>query len=149
MPGAGLTVVRPRTDLAIQAQDAEAVDLLGLDVIDVYLNASVGWSGVPEAAWDFRIGGFQVLREWLSYRDSRILGRALTIAEVRQFTHRATADRSRAVGFALARQLRRDDASPHRERLGCRSGPAAARRASRPTFLRPLGRSSIRDMTRV
>ncbi len=32
------------------------------------------------------IGGFQVLRKWLSYRDKRVLGRDLTTAEARTFT---------------------------------------------------------------
>ena len=35
------------------------------------------WRGVPGAAWDYKIGGFQVLRKWLSYRDKRVLGRDL------------------------------------------------------------------------
>jgi hypothetical protein len=41
---------------------------------------------VPGAAWDYKIGGFQVLRKWLSYRDKRALGRDLTTAEARIFT---------------------------------------------------------------
>ena len=43
------------------------------------------WSGIPQAAWDFKIGGFQVLRKWLSYRERSILGRNLTLAEARAF----------------------------------------------------------------
>ena len=42
--------------------------------------------GVPGAAWDYKIGGFQVLRKWLSYRDKRALGRDLTTDEARAFT---------------------------------------------------------------
>lgn len=42
---------------------------------------------MPAAAWDYKIGGFQVLRKWLSYRDRRVLGRDLTTAEARTFTN--------------------------------------------------------------
>ena len=41
---------------------------------------------MPGAAWDYKIGGFQVLRKWLSYRDKRVLGRDLTTDEARTFT---------------------------------------------------------------
>ena len=41
---------------------------------------------MPGAAWDYKIGGFQVLRKWLSYRDKRALGRDLTAGEARTFT---------------------------------------------------------------
>jgi hypothetical protein len=55
-------------------------------MLDVYLNDDVRWRGVPAAAWDFKIGGFQVLRKWLSYREQRALGRDITTAEARHFT---------------------------------------------------------------
>ena len=57
---------------------------------DVYLNGRVGsgtfWGGVPEAAWDFRIGGYQVLKKWLSYREGSVLGRPLRDEEALHFT---------------------------------------------------------------
>lgn len=59
--------------------------LLGEEVVDVYLNATTCWRGIPEAVWNFKIGGFQVLRKWLSYRDETVLGRAITREEARQF----------------------------------------------------------------
>ncbi len=43
-------------------------------------------AGAPGAAWDYKIGGFQVLRTWLSYRGKRALGRDLTVGEARTFT---------------------------------------------------------------
>jgi Type ISP C-terminal specificity domain len=55
-------------------------------VIDVYVNDDTVWAGVPAAVWDFKIGGFQVLRKWLSYREERILGRRLTLQEAREFS---------------------------------------------------------------
>ncbi|GGZ40340.1 type ISP restriction/modification enzyme [Streptomyces poonensis] len=86
MPGRGRITLRERTDNERHAFTNEELELLGAEVVDVYLNDKVYWRGVPEAVWDFKIGGFQVLRKWLSYRDKNILGRDLTIAEVRQFT---------------------------------------------------------------
>jgi hypothetical protein len=40
---------------------------------------------VPAAVWDYKIGGFQVLRKWLSYREKRVFGRDLTTGEARVF----------------------------------------------------------------
>ena len=64
-------------------------DLLG-DARDVYLSGGVGdgvyWGGVPESAWGFRIGGYQVLKKWLSYRERSVLGRDLRDEEVLHFT---------------------------------------------------------------
>jgi hypothetical protein len=48
-------------------------------------NAPACWRGIPAAAWDYKIGGFQVLRKRLSHREKRVLGRHLTIAEARTF----------------------------------------------------------------
>ena len=47
----------------------EQSDLLGDQIVDVYLNSRAYWSGVPAAAWDYEFDGFQVLRWLLSYRD--------------------------------------------------------------------------------
>jgi hypothetical protein len=54
--------------------------------IDVWLNDVACWRAVPAAVWDFRIGGYQVLKKWLSYRDQAVLGRPLTLAEAREAT---------------------------------------------------------------
>jgi len=55
----------------------EQSDLLGDQIVDVYLNSRAYWSGVPAAAWDYEFDGFQVLRWLLSYRDKGVLGRDL------------------------------------------------------------------------
>lgn len=55
-------------------------------MLDIYLNDHARWRGVPGAAWDYKIGGFQVLRKWLSYRDKRAFSRDLTANEARAFT---------------------------------------------------------------
>ena len=85
MPGRGRFEVRERSGVEHGALTEEDLDLLGSQVVDVYLNERVCWKGVPEAVWDFKIGGFQVLRKWLSYRELSVLGRDLNVAEVRQF----------------------------------------------------------------
>jgi Type ISP C-terminal specificity domain len=41
---------------------------------------------VPEAAWEYFIGGYQVIKKWLSYREEAVLGRELTKDEAREVT---------------------------------------------------------------
>jgi hypothetical protein len=52
--------------------------------------------------WNYTIGGYQVLKKWLSYREFGILGRALTSDEAREFTQIA---RRLAALVALEAQL--------------------------------------------
>ncbi len=42
------------------------------------------WRGVPLPVWQTAIGGYPVLKKWLSYRDHRVLGRALKLAEAEE-----------------------------------------------------------------
>lgn len=118
MPGAGRVKIRDRTDAELDGLDDEALDLLGTEVVDVYLNEHVRFVGVPEAVWDFKIGGFQVARKWLSYRDRRILGRDLSVAEARLF---ASICRRLCeivlLGSRLDASYVASHESPHQERL--------------------------------
>ncbi len=41
---------------------------------------------MPKKVWSYRIGGYQVLKKWLSYRDRRLLGRPLEKEESKEFT---------------------------------------------------------------
>ena len=52
------------------------------EVADVYLNNRAYWRDVPSEVWEYRLGGYQVLKKWLSYRESKVLGRALEVSEV-------------------------------------------------------------------
>ena len=61
----------------------------GTDALDIYLNDSTCWRNVPQAVWEFTIGGYQVIKKWLSYREKPLLGRALTPDEVRYVTEMA------------------------------------------------------------
>ena len=54
---------------------------------DVYLNATTYWRGVPTAVWEYTLGGYQVLKKWLSYRETAVLGRPLKAEEAREFMH--------------------------------------------------------------
>jgi len=63
--------------------------LLGSATHDVFLNESACWRNVPEKVWDYTIGGYQVIKKWLSYREHALLGRPLTPNEAREVTHTA------------------------------------------------------------
>ncbi len=65
----------------------EVTALWGSQTLDIYLNNETFWSNVPEAVWEYAIGGYQVLKKWLSYRERQVLGRDITKDEAREFTH--------------------------------------------------------------
>jgi Type ISP C-terminal specificity domain len=50
------------------ASAAEAASGFGTATHDVYLNAQACWRHVPPAVWNYTLGGYQVLKKWLSYR---------------------------------------------------------------------------------
>jgi hypothetical protein len=80
MPGKGKLVERVSTGLP---------DILGKKTLDIYLNGTACWKNVPEKVWDYTIGGYQVMKKWLSYREHDLLGRALTPEETQEVTHMA------------------------------------------------------------
>ena len=93
MPGPGKLVRRDYTAAEMTAltsgtglTEALVRDHLGADVIDIFLNDVAYWSGVPAKVWEFELGGYQVLKKWLSYRERDLLGRDLTTEEARQVT---------------------------------------------------------------
>jgi len=53
---------------------------------DVYLSDVAYWHNVPAEVWEYKLGGYQVLKKWLSYREKRVLGRDLRPEEARTFT---------------------------------------------------------------
>ena len=59
------------------------------DAIRVYASAHTYWNNVPTSVWKYTIGGYQVLKKWLSYRDETLLGRPLSGDEIDHFTHTA------------------------------------------------------------
>ena len=63
----------------------DAVSTLGDKTYDIYLNDRAYWSNVPANVWNYRLGGYQVLKKWLSYRESKVLGRSMKSEEVAHF----------------------------------------------------------------
>ena len=88
MPGQGRIVERAFTP---DERDAlgDALPALGDTTFDVYLNARAFWRNVPAAVWRYKLGGYQILKKWLSYREQNILGRPLHPEEVQHFTDTA------------------------------------------------------------
>ena len=88
MPGQGKIQGRAYTD-AERAALGDAADNLGDTTFDIHLNDNALWCNVPAAVWNYKLGGYQVLKKWLSYRESKILGRPLLTEEVQHFTDTA------------------------------------------------------------
>jgi hypothetical protein len=59
---------------------------LGDTTCDIFLNEVAFWKNVPNSVWDYTLGGYQVLKKWLSYRESGVLGRSMTTEEARELT---------------------------------------------------------------
>ena len=93
MPGKGKVIERDYSEQERQAiaeagkarglEPAQAVQCLGDHSCDIYLNDVARWSNVPIRVWEYTIGGYQVIKKWLSYREEKLLGRPLKIDEVR------------------------------------------------------------------
>lgn len=79
MPGAGKAVDR-------KTKPREAPSIFGAGALDVYLNDTAFWANVPRAVWDYTIGGYQIVKKWLSYREKVMLGRSLKLDEVEYVT---------------------------------------------------------------
>ncbi len=68
---------------------ADTLPVLGDITFDIYLNAGACWRNFPAAVWRYRLGGYQVLKKWLSYREHTILDRPLRPEEVQYFSETA------------------------------------------------------------
>ncbi|MFA4965422.1 MAG: type ISP restriction/modification enzyme [Thermoleophilia bacterium] len=96
MPGRGRAVERPYTGSELAAFREGLADLglsydqltafLGGACYDVYLNDVASWRCVPARVWKYTIGGYQVMKKWLSYRERALLGRDLKPDEARYVT---------------------------------------------------------------
>jgi len=69
-----------------QGRIVEVAGTLGDISYDVYLNDVAYWHHVPAPVWDYTLGGYPVLKKWLSYRERQVLGRDLRPEEARTFT---------------------------------------------------------------
>lgn len=94
MPGKGKAIARQYTPAEMSVISPEMRKLLGTTTYDIYLNDRAYWQNIPARVWEYTIGGYQVIKKWLSYREEKLLGRGLTIAEVQEvseMTRRITA----------------------------------------------------------
>ena len=84
MPGQGHAIER-----AFTAEERTALfdapSTLGKTTFDIHLNANAFWRNVPATVWQYKLGGYQVLKKWLSYREQSILERPTHLEEVQQF----------------------------------------------------------------
>jgi hypothetical protein len=95
MPGQGLSPERQwsavegeklaalATAQSLTLEDALA--LLGESCLDVHLNGESFWPAIPINVWNYTLGGYQVLKKWLSYREFPLLGRPLHSDEAAYF----------------------------------------------------------------
>ena len=88
MPGQGRAVERAFTP-AECAVMGDTLPVLGDTTFDICLNSNSFWRNVPAAVWTYRLGGYQVLKKWLSYRERSVLGRPLRADEVQHVTDTA------------------------------------------------------------
>ena len=88
MPGQGRIVQRAYTPEE-RAVLAGATPILGETTYDIYLNNRAYWRNVPAGVWTYKLGGYQVLKKWLSYRERTILRRPLKPDEVQHFAETA------------------------------------------------------------
>ena len=118
MPGKGLAKVRDyrKSELTALEEGAKKLGVspielltpLGVQTMDIHLNNVAYWKNIPARVWEYTIGGYQVIKKWLSYRERDLLGRDLSTDEVDEVT--AMARRIAAIVFARAvarRELRK------------------------------------------
>ena len=84
MPGQGRVVERAYTSKELVAL-GDVLSALGETTFDIHLNARAFWRNVPATVWSYKLGGYQVLKKWLSYRERPILARTLKPEEVQHF----------------------------------------------------------------
>ena len=91
MPGQGQIVKRAYTadERPTPVGATHAVPIHDHTTLDIYLNGNAYWRNVPVAVWEYRLGGYQVLKKWLSYRERAILDRPLKPGEVQYFSDTA------------------------------------------------------------
>ncbi len=102
MPGLGRVVERPYASEE-RAALGDAAGTLGETTFDVHLNERAYWRNVPSAVWEYKLGGYQVLKKWLSYRERKILGQSFLPNEVQHFSD--TARRIAAILLLTSRWL--------------------------------------------
>jgi len=89
MPGGGIVFrheAKPNT-LIEDSPSAPDVRQVAPGTVTVVLNSHGRWTGIPEEVWNYTLGGYpKVLKKWLSYRERKVLGRPMKLAEIREFS---------------------------------------------------------------
>ena len=88
MPGRGQAAERALT-AEERATMSGLLPALSETTFDIHLNANAYWRNVPAAVWHYKLGGYQVLKKWLSYREHEILQRPVHLDEVQHFADTA------------------------------------------------------------
>jgi len=104
MPAGGEYEQRSLTPEEETALPEGAAGRFGVTTYDIYLNDSAYWQHVPERVWDYTLGGYPVIKKWLSYREKEVLGRRLRLDEVQHVT-----DMTRCIAALLLLEPRLDD----------------------------------------
>lgn len=89
MPSKGKAIQRPYTPTERQQLGEHRITLLGPHTYDIYLNDRAYWSNIPERVWKYTLGGYPVLKKWLSYRAQPVLKRPITREELTHFIYTA------------------------------------------------------------
>lgn len=94
MPGNGLAKVRDYAKSELTALEngakklgtssGELVKLLGDQTMNIYLNNVAYWKNIPAGVWEYTIGGYQVIKKWLSYRERDLLKRDMKPEEIEE-----------------------------------------------------------------
>jgi hypothetical protein len=88
--------------LGLKQQDIFSV--FGEFTYDIFLNDIAYWKNVPSRIWNYIIGGHQVLKKWLSYREYKGIKRSIKPEEAREFT-----DICRRIGAIILLENALDD----------------------------------------
>jgi hypothetical protein len=89
MPAKGKIALREMTAAEQDGLPEGATGTLGTQTCDVWLNGRAYWRNVPAPVWEYTLGGYQVIKKWLSYREKALLGRSLSVDEARYVTEMA------------------------------------------------------------
>jgi hypothetical protein len=89
MPAKGKITKRAMTPGERDAMPEGAIGILGEQTCDVWLNERAYWRNIPLPVWEYSLGGYQVIKKWLSYREKELLDRSLTVEEARYITETA------------------------------------------------------------
>ncbi|HMS39658.1 MAG TPA: N-6 DNA methylase [Pyrinomonadaceae bacterium] len=60
---------------------------LGETTYDIFINNFAYWRNVPERVWNYYIGGYQVIKKRLNYRENEIFKKTLKLDEITEVTN--------------------------------------------------------------